>query len=124
MCERPSLNQKINSPSENLEKAVNDMKVQNTNVDLVNENIKILQNELPQKNEIIKSLMEIQSAVFSSLSAGRNDKLSKINNNSNIPIIINNNNNNLNNCCNTINRQCMSSTSSKYNKINTLKIYN
>ena len=48
MCEHPSLNQKINSPSENLEKAVNDMKVQNTNVDLLNENIKILQNELPQ----------------------------------------------------------------------------
>ena len=28
----------------------------------------------PPKNEIIKSLMEIQSTVFDSLSAGRNDQ--------------------------------------------------
>ena len=55
-------------------KAVNDMKVQDRNVDLLHENIKILQNELSQKNEIIKSLMEIQSTVFDSLSAGRNDQ--------------------------------------------------
>ena len=39
------------------------MKVQNRNVDLLHENIKILQNELVQKNEIIKSVMEIQSTV-------------------------------------------------------------
>ena len=50
------------------------MKVQDRNVDLLHENIKILQNELSQKNEIIKSLMEIQSTVFDSLSAGRNDQ--------------------------------------------------
>ena len=74
MCELSSLNQKISSLSENLEKAVNDMKVQDRNVDLLHENIKILQNELSQKNEIIKSLMEIQSTVFDSLSAGRNDQ--------------------------------------------------
>ena len=74
MCELLSLNQKISSLSENLEKAVNDMKVQNRNVDLLHENIKILQNELAQKNEIIKSLMEIQSTVFDSLLAGRNDQ--------------------------------------------------
>ena len=74
MCELSSLNQKINSLSENLEEAVNDMKVQDRNVDLLHENIKILQNELSQKNEIIKSLMEIQSTVFDSLSAGRNDQ--------------------------------------------------
>ena len=74
MCELLSLNQKISSLSENLEKAVNDMKVQDRNVDLLHENIKILQNELSQKNEIIKSLMEIQSTVFDSLSAGRNDQ--------------------------------------------------
>ena len=74
MCELSSLNQKISSISENLEKAVNDMKVQNRNVNLLRENIKILQNELSQRNEIIKSLMEIQSAVFDLLSAGRNDQ--------------------------------------------------
>ena len=74
MCELSSLNQKISSLSENLEKAVNDMKVQNRNVDLLHENIKVLQNKLAQKNEIIKSLMEIQSTVFDSLSAGRNDQ--------------------------------------------------
>ena len=50
------------------------MKAQDRNVDLLHENIKILQNELSQKNEIIKSLMEIQSTVFDSLSAGRNDQ--------------------------------------------------
>ena len=74
MCELLSLNEKISSLSENLEKVVNDMKVQDRNVDLLHENIKILQNELSQKNEIIKSLMEIQSTVFDSLSAGRNDQ--------------------------------------------------
>ena len=74
MCELLSLNQTISSLSENLEKAVNDMKVQDRNVDLLHENIKILQNKLAQKNKIIKSLMEIQSTVFDSFSAGRNDQ--------------------------------------------------
>ena len=74
MCELSPLNQKISSLSENLEKAVNNMKVQNRSVDLLHENIKILQNELAQKNEIIKSLTKIQSTVFDSLSAGRNDQ--------------------------------------------------
>ena len=74
MCELPSLNQKISSLYENLEKAVNDTKVQNRNVDLLHENFKILQNELAQKNEIIKSLMEIQSTEFDSLSAEQNDQ--------------------------------------------------
>ena len=50
------------------------MKVQDRNVDLLHGNSKILQNELVQKNEIIKSLMEIQSTVFDSLSAERNDQ--------------------------------------------------
>ena len=54
MCELLSLNQKISSLSENLEKIGNDMKVQIRNVDLLHENIKVLQNELAQKNEIIK----------------------------------------------------------------------
>ena len=45
------------------------MKVQYREVDLLHKKIwKILQNELAQKNEIIKSLMEIQSTVFVSLS--------------------------------------------------------
>ena len=35
MCEFSSLNQKISLLSENLEKAVNDMKAQNRNVDLL-----------------------------------------------------------------------------------------
>ena len=74
MCEFSSLNQKTRSLSKNLEKTVNDMKVQNIKVDLLHENIKILRNELAQKNEITKSLMEIQSTVFDSLSAGRNDQ--------------------------------------------------
>ena len=74
MCGLLSLNQKISSMSKYLEKAVNDMKVQDRNFDLLHENMKILQNELAQKNEIIKSLTEIQSTVFDSASAGRNDQ--------------------------------------------------
>ena len=74
MCELLSLNRKISSLSENLEKEITDMTVRNTKVDLIHENIKILQNEPAQKNEIIKSLIEIQSTVFDSLSAGRNDQ--------------------------------------------------
>ena len=50
------------------------MKVQNRNVNLLHENINILQNELAKKNEIIKSLMEIQSIVFDSVSAGGNNQ--------------------------------------------------
>ena len=72
MCEFSALNQKISSLFKNVEKAVNDMKVQNKNADLLHENIKILQNELAQNNEIIKSIMEIQSTEFDSLSTGRN----------------------------------------------------
>ena len=75
MCEFSALNQKISSLSENFEKAVNDMKIHNRNVDLLHKNIKILENELAQKNEIIKSLTEIQSTVCDSLSAGRNDQI-------------------------------------------------
>ena len=74
MFELSSLNQKISSLSKNLERTINDMKVQNSNANLLHESIKILQNELAQKNETIKSLMEIQSTVFDSLSAGRNDQ--------------------------------------------------
>ena len=74
MCDFLALNKKISSLSENVEKAVNDMKVQDRNLNLLHENIKILQNELAQKNEIIKSLMEVQSTVFNSLSARRNDQ--------------------------------------------------
>ena len=67
-CEFSALNQKISSLSENLEKAVND------NVDLLHENITILEKELAQNNEIIKSLMKIlKSTVFGSLSAARDD---------------------------------------------------
>ena len=75
MCDLSSLNQKIISLFKNLENAVKDMKVQNSNVNLLHENIKILQNERAQNNEIIKSLMEIQSAVFDSLSTGRNEQI-------------------------------------------------
>ena len=69
MCELSSLNQKISSLSENLEKAVSDMKVQDRNVDLLHENVKILQNELSPKNEQC-----LISTVFNSLSTRRNDQ--------------------------------------------------
>ena len=72
MCEFSTLNKKIRSLSENLEKAVNNMKVQNRNVNLLHEIINSLQNELTRKNEVVKSLTEIQLTVFDSLSATRN----------------------------------------------------
>ena len=50
MCELSFLNHLINSLSENPEEAVNDMKVQDRNVDLLHKNIMVLQNELAQKN--------------------------------------------------------------------------
>ena len=74
ICELSFLNQKTSSLFEHLEKDVSNMKVQNRKLNLLHENIKILQNELAQKNEIFKSLMEIQSTVFNTLSAGRNDQ--------------------------------------------------
>ena len=49
MCELLFLDQKLSSLSEDPEKAVNDMKVQNRNVDLLHKNIKILQNELAKR---------------------------------------------------------------------------
>ena len=58
-CEFSVLNQKISSLSENLQKAADDMKIQNRNVYILHENNKILQNELAEKNEIIKFLREI-----------------------------------------------------------------
>ena len=58
MCKFSAFNQKTSSLSESFEKAVNVIKVQNTNVYLLQENITILQNELAQKNRIIKYLME------------------------------------------------------------------
>ena len=51
------------------------MKFKNRNVNLLLENVKILQNELAQKNEIIKSLIDFQSTVFESLSATKNDAI-------------------------------------------------
>ena len=47
--------------------------MQNRNVDLLHEKIKVLQNESAQKKEIIKPLIEIQLKVFDSLSAARID---------------------------------------------------
>ena len=75
MCKFSELNQKNSSLSENLEKAVNNMKVQNRKVNVLLESIKILQNELFQKNEIIKSLMGIQSTEFVSLLAARDNPI-------------------------------------------------
>ena len=89
------------------------MKVQDRNVDLLHGNIKILQNELAQNNEIIKSLMEIQSTEFDSLSAERNDQTisdQQQQQQQQSQQLLEHN------------RQCMKS--SKCNKINILKIYN
>ena len=46
MCEFSVLNEQISSLSENFEKAVDDMKGQNGNIDLLHDNLMILQNEL------------------------------------------------------------------------------
>ena len=52
ICEFLSLNQKISSLFENLEKAVNNMKVQNRNVNRLYENIKILLSQISSNNII------------------------------------------------------------------------
>ena len=44
MCEFSALNQKTSSLAENLEKAVNNMKTHNKNVNLLHKNIKTLEN--------------------------------------------------------------------------------
>ena len=99
MCEFSAFNQKISSLSENVAEAVHDMEVQNRNVNLLNENIKILQNELAKK----KTKKKMKSSnllwtVFDSLSFTRQcsilyqqEEMAKLSQ-------INNNNNNLNNC--------------------------
>lgn len=84
-------------------------------------NIKILQNELVQKNKIIRSLLEIirQCSILY--------HQQEINQRSQI-CINNNRKNNLSNCWNKINKSCRSSsninTSSKRKKKSSLKICN
>ena len=118
ICEFLGLNQKISSLSESLEKAVNDNKVQNRNVDFfLHENLEILQNELAQKNEIFKTFMEVQSTVLDVLLVARNDStISDLHQQQSQQLP------------DQINKRCMNSsimkTRSKCNKINKLKIFN
>ena len=63
----------ISFSSENLEKTINVLKAQKRNADLPHENIKILQNKIVVKDEIIKLIKTIKLRVFDSLSAVKNN---------------------------------------------------
>ena len=58
---------------ENLEKAINYMKIENIKIDLFHENINFLKNELVEKNKTIKSLMETKWTVSDSLLSSKNN---------------------------------------------------
>ena len=124
MCELSSLNQKISSISENLEKAVNDMKVQNRNASIFSvKTLRFYKMNYPKEMKSSNLLMKFSRQCLIYYQQEEMTKLSQTNSNNN-DICKNNNNNNLSNCWNTINKRCINSTSSKYNKINVLKIYN
>lgn len=68
----------ISFSSENLEKTINVLKAQKRNADLKHENIKILQNKIVLKDEIIKLIKTIKLRVFDSLSKKNNPTISDL----------------------------------------------
>ena len=69
MCEIPALAQKIEQISGNVNTTLNNLKQNdNRNTDTVENNIGFLQQELRSKNELIKSLMDIQAMVLETIS--------------------------------------------------------
>ena len=117
MCELSFLNQKTSSLFKDLEKDVNNMKIQNRNQSLIfsMKTLRFYKMNKPKRMKSSNLLWKFTRQCLILYQRGEMTKLSQI---------INNNNNNLNNCWNTINKQCMNSTSSKCNKIHTLKKYN
>ena len=64
-CEIPILTNKIESISNDFEKKINTlMGKEKSKLEILQQNMTLLQNELLSKNEIIKSLIEIQSSIL------------------------------------------------------------
>ena len=67
-CELPTMSSKIDSLSEFVNTKINNLNDQQKIFETLRENIELLQMELQTKNDIIKNLLDTQSAVVDSLS--------------------------------------------------------
>ena len=65
------MNSRIDLLSEVIENKVNVLSDQCKNIEVLQDNIKFLQMELKTKNEIIKNLLDTQSAIVESLSLAK-----------------------------------------------------
>ena len=65
------MNSRIDLLSEVIENKVNALSDQCKNIEVLHDNIKFLQMELKTKNEIIKNLLDTQSAIVESLSLAK-----------------------------------------------------
>ena len=65
------MNSRIDLLSEVIENKVNVLSDQCKNIEVLQDNIKFLQMELKTKNEIIKNLLDMQSAIVESLSLAK-----------------------------------------------------
>ena len=63
-CELSTMSSKIDSLSEFVNTKINNLNDQQKILETLRENIKLLQMELQTKNDIIKNLLDTQSAVF------------------------------------------------------------
>ena len=70
-CEVSTMNSRIDLLSEVIENKVNALSDQCKNIEVLQDNLKFLQMELKTKNEIIKNLLDTQSAVIESLSIAK-----------------------------------------------------
>ena len=70
-CEVSTMNSRIDLLSEVIENKINVLSDQCKNIEVLWHNIKFLQMELKTKNEIIKNLLDMQSAIVESLSLAK-----------------------------------------------------
>ena len=70
-CEVSTMNSRIDLLSEVIENKINVLSDQCKNIEVLQDNIKFLQMELKTKNEIIKNLLDTQSAIVESLSLAK-----------------------------------------------------
>ena len=63
-CELSTMSSKIDSLSEFVNTKINNLNDQQKILETLRENIKLLQEELQTKNDIIKNFLDTQSAVF------------------------------------------------------------
>ena len=73
-CESSTVSSKIDSLSEFVNTKINNLNDQQKILETLRENIKLLQMELQTKNDIIKNLLDTQSAVVESLSHSKDQQ--------------------------------------------------